>query len=253
MNALDWDHNAYYHRLLLRHLPRPCNRVLDVGCGAGAFAVELAKRAEHVDALDRSPAMIEEAKRVAPPNVTCILADVLREPLPDARYDAIVSISALHHTPLEEVLPRLAGALRPGGVLAAAALPRRDLPQELPAELTAAIGHRLLGTAFATLRACSRRRWYAKELNQIGPQLCPGAICRRSCPPSSPRRSATGCSGPHLPPSELVAADAGTRRNSIRSDRSSAPARSAAGAARRAHRGDRPPAARDRICHPQSL
>jgi ubiquinone/menaquinone biosynthesis C-methylase UbiE len=72
MNALDWDHNAYYHRLLLRHLPRPCNRVLDVGCGAGAFTVELAKRAEHVDALDRSPAMIEEAKRVAPSNVTCI-------------------------------------------------------------------------------------------------------------------------------------------------------------------------------------
>ncbi len=49
VNALDWDHNAYYHRLLLRHLPRPCNRVLDVGCGAGAFAVELAKRAERVD------------------------------------------------------------------------------------------------------------------------------------------------------------------------------------------------------------
>jgi SAM-dependent methyltransferase len=87
--------------------------------GAGAFAVELAERAGHVDALDRSPAMIEEAKRVAPPNVTCVLADVLQEPLPDARYDAIVSISALHHTPVEAVLPRLAGALRPGGVLAA--------------------------------------------------------------------------------------------------------------------------------------
>jgi ubiquinone/menaquinone biosynthesis C-methylase UbiE len=72
MNALDWDHNAYYHRLLLRHLPRPCNRVLDVGCGAGAFAVELAERAGHVDAV----------------------ADVLQEPLPDARYDAIVSASS---------------------------------------------------------------------------------------------------------------------------------------------------------------
>jgi SAM-dependent methyltransferase len=143
MNALDWDHNAYYHRLVLRHLPRPCNRVLDAGCGAGAFAVELAKRAEHVDALDRSPAMIEEAKRVAPPNVTCILADVLQEPLPDARYDAIVSISLLHHAPVEAVLPRLAGALRPGGVLAA------------------------LGAAFAILRASGRRRWYAKELNHI--------------------------------------------------------------------------------------
>ena len=111
--------------------------------------------------------MIEEAKRVAPPNVTCILADVLQEPLPDARYDAIVSISALHHMPVEAVLPRLAGALRPGGVLAAAALPRRDLLHELPAEVTAVIGHRLLGAAFAILRASGRGRWYAKELNHI--------------------------------------------------------------------------------------
>jgi SAM-dependent methyltransferase len=167
MNGLDWDHNAYYHRLLLRHLPRPCNRVLDVGCGAGTFAVELAKRAEHVDALDRSPAMIEEARRAAPPNVTCILADVLQEPLLDARYDAIVSISALHHVPLADVLPRLARALRPGGVLAAAALPRVDLPHELPTELTATIGYRVLGAGFAILRASGRGRWYAKELNHL--------------------------------------------------------------------------------------
>jgi SAM-dependent methyltransferase len=166
VKALDWDHNAYYHRLLLRHLPRPCNRVLDVGCGAGAFAVELAKRAERVDVLDRSPAMIEEARRVVPPNVTCILADLLQEPLPDTRYDAIVSISALHHISLAEALPRLAGALRPGGVLAAAALPRRDLLRELPAELTAAIGHRLFGTAFAILRTIDRGRWYAMEPNR---------------------------------------------------------------------------------------
>src|SRR5271169_375781 len=63
----DWDNNAYYHRLLLRHLPRPCGRVLDVGCGAGNFAAELAQHAENVDALDRSPAMIEVARRVTPP------------------------------------------------------------------------------------------------------------------------------------------------------------------------------------------
>jgi len=166
VNALDWDHNAYYHRLLLRHLPRPCERVLEVGCGAGAFAVELASRAERVDALDRSPAMIKQASRVAPPNVRCILADLLQEPLPDARYDAIVSVSALHHTPLREALPRLAGALRPGGVLAAVALPRSDLLRELPAELAAAISHRLLGTAFVILRTFGGGRWYALEPNR---------------------------------------------------------------------------------------
>jgi hypothetical protein len=76
-----------------------------------------------------------------------------------------VSISALHHAPLEEVLPRLAGALRPGGVLAAVALPRLDLLRELPAELAAAIGHRLFGAAFAVLRTFGRRRWYALEPN----------------------------------------------------------------------------------------
>jgi len=166
VSALDWDHNAYYHRLLLRHLPCPCERVLEVGCGAGAFAVKLAKRAEHVDALDRSPAMIRQASRVAPPNVRCMLADLLQARLPDARYDAIVSISALHHIPLREALLRLAGALRPGGVLAVAALPRSDLLRELPAELTAAIGHRLFGTAFAILRTFGGGHWYALEPNR---------------------------------------------------------------------------------------
>jgi SAM-dependent methyltransferase len=163
MSALAWDHNAFYHRLLLRHLPCPCGRVLDVGCGAGALAAELAARAEHVDALDRSPAMFEQAKRIAPANVTCVLADVLQEPLRESAYDAILSMSALHHVPLDEVLPRLAGALRPGGVLAVAALPRRDLQREWPAELTAMVGHRLLGLAFAVLRASGGGGWYAMQ------------------------------------------------------------------------------------------
>jgi 2-polyprenyl-3-methyl-5-hydroxy-6-metoxy-1,4-benzoquinol methylase len=59
--TLKWDHNAYYQRVLLKQLARPCGRVLDVGCGAGAFAARLAGRAEHVDAVDKSAAMIEAA------------------------------------------------------------------------------------------------------------------------------------------------------------------------------------------------
>ena len=42
MNPLSWDPNAYYQRLLLRHVPAGTRRVLDVGCGAGALAVRLA-------------------------------------------------------------------------------------------------------------------------------------------------------------------------------------------------------------------
>ena len=160
---LDWDHNAYYHRLLLRQLPPRCRRVLDVGCGAGGFAAQLARRCEQVDALDRSAEMIEEAKRRTPSNVTCVLVDVLAGPLPGKGYDAIFSISALHHMPLQEALPVLAAALRPGGVLAAIALPRLDLRHELPAEIAAAAGHRLLGAMFLAKRLLGGNGGFAKD------------------------------------------------------------------------------------------
>jgi SAM-dependent methyltransferase len=165
--VLDWDHNAYYHRLLLRQLPQRCRLVLDVGCGAGAFAARLARRSEQVDAVDRSPEMIGLAKRSTPDNVNCILADVLIDPLTDKGYDAIFSISALHHMPLPDVLPMLAAALRPGGVLAAIALPRPDLPRELPIEIVAAAGHRLLGAAFAVERAFGSSGGFAKDSGRM--------------------------------------------------------------------------------------
>jgi ubiquinone/menaquinone biosynthesis C-methylase UbiE len=160
---LGWDHNAYYQRLLLNQLPRPCGRVLDVGCGTGAFAARLAGIARHVDAVDRSAAMIEVARRRAPANVTPILADVLELPLPADHYDAIVSITALHHLPLDEALRHLAPALRPGGVLAAVVLPRVDLPREAPTEVVAAVSNRALGALFTALRATGSGGWYAPD------------------------------------------------------------------------------------------
>jgi SAM-dependent methyltransferase len=167
-----WDHNAYYQRVLLRQLPPRCERVLDVGCGAGAFAARLAARADHVDAIDKSAAMIEAARRRAPANVTCTLADVLETPLPAAHYDAIVSVTALHQLPLADALRRLAPALRPGGVLAAVALPRVDLPREAPTEMVAAAANRALGAAFAALRAAGRGGWYGPDpVNEAMPKV----------------------------------------------------------------------------------
>lgn len=169
MTVLDWDHNAYYHRLLLRQMPLHPQRVLDVGCGAGAFATQLAQRAEQVDALDRSAEMIDHARQRTPDNVTCVLANILTDPLPADGYDAIFSISALHHMPLPDVLPKLAAALRPGGVLAAIALPRPDVPHELPVEIAAAIGYRALGALFAARRMLGRKDGHQKESDQSMP------------------------------------------------------------------------------------
>ena len=152
MSFLSWDHNAYYQPLLLQELPERCERILDVGCGAGAFAVRLAERADHVDALDRSPEMIRAARARVPANVTCIEADLLRRRVPTEHYDAITSISVLHHLALSEALPRLSAALRPGGVLVATALPRTELPRELPIELAALVVQNARGLVLAGAR-----------------------------------------------------------------------------------------------------
>lgn len=166
---LDWDHNAYYQRVLLRRMPQRCRRVLDVGCGAGGFAARLAQRAEQVDAVDRSAAMIEEAQRNTPANVNCVLADVLTDPLPGKDYDAIFSITALHHMPLQDALEILAAALRPGGVLAAVALPRPDLRRELPVEIVAAVGFRLLGVVFLARRLLGSKNGFVKDSRSAMP------------------------------------------------------------------------------------
>lgn len=149
---LAWDHNASYHRLLLRHVPPGTGRVLEVGCGTGALAARLATRADHVDALDRDPVMVAAARRVVPAGVAVVQADVLEHPLEPGSYDAVVSLSALHHLPLRPALSRLAAALRPGGVLAAVALPRVDLPREVPVELAASAYHHVLGLGLTAVR-----------------------------------------------------------------------------------------------------
>src|SRR5450755_327581 len=87
VHALSWNHNTYYQPLVLSHLPDRCDRVLDVGCGRGDFAVRLADRAVYVDALDRSPVMIEESRRTVPGNVARRQADVL-DPGLDLGQDA---------------------------------------------------------------------------------------------------------------------------------------------------------------------
>ncbi|WP_067692169.1 class I SAM-dependent methyltransferase [Nocardia jejuensis] len=158
-----WDHNAFYHRLLLRRIPASATRVLDVGCGAGVFASKVAARGGRVDAIDRSEVMIAQARRTVPVNVTCILGDILTEPLPAGSYDAIVSVTALHHLPLPQVLPILDRALRPGGVLVAIALPKFDPVRDIPVELAAFLAQRVGTLTFAALRTIGRGSWYARE------------------------------------------------------------------------------------------
>jgi SAM-dependent methyltransferase len=160
---LRWDHNAWYQGRLLRALPGQLDEIFDVGCGAGSFASRLAARSRHVDAIDRAPHMVALARERVPVNVDVRVEDVTTVCLPSAHYDAVTSISVLHHVELTQVLPRLAETLRPGGLLVAVALPKIDLPRDLPIEALSVAGQWLFGAAFRLEQKLTRRRRYAYE------------------------------------------------------------------------------------------
>src|SRR4051794_3712498 len=89
------------------NLPPPPARLLEVGAGGGALALELAQAGYDVVAIDPEPGA---------PHVRAVaLADVEE---PDASFDAALAVVSLHHVePLESSLQRLASLVRPGGRL----------------------------------------------------------------------------------------------------------------------------------------
>lgn len=95
---------------------------LDIGCGTGAVALELATRGHTTLGLDHSPDMLEIAQRRARSlGVEEVLelreADVRKLPIGDAEIDFASCQGVLHHLPHPEAcLAEMARVLRPGGV-----------------------------------------------------------------------------------------------------------------------------------------
>src|SRR6266699_357004 len=114
-----WSHNNHYHRFLLKQVPARCAEALDIGCGTGEFARLLASRAEHVLALDLSPQMIKLARERSTGSATIDFeaADALSWTFSPEQFDSIVSIAALHHMPMEAIIPKMKEALAKGGTL----------------------------------------------------------------------------------------------------------------------------------------
>jgi SAM-dependent methyltransferase len=114
--------------LLKRYLPAPPSRVLDVGGGPGAYAAWLAERGHDVRLVDAMPLHVEQATELAAGRFSAAVGDARRLDEPDASRDAVLLLGPLYHLLVrEERLAALREArrvLRPGGVLAAAAISR---------------------------------------------------------------------------------------------------------------------------------
>jgi demethylmenaquinone methyltransferase/2-methoxy-6-polyprenyl-1,4-benzoquinol methylase len=96
----------------------PGARALDVACGTGDLAIELARRAGpsgQVVGADFSEAMLERARQKSSA-VTWEWANALELPYPDAGFDAAtVGFGARNFSDLDRGLAEMARVVRPGG------------------------------------------------------------------------------------------------------------------------------------------
>jgi tRNA (uracil-5-)-methyltransferase TRM9 len=103
----------------------PQDNLLDLGCGNGELAHELARcgHAGSYTGVDFSPALLEQASTGQPPNFRFVQAD-LSSPDWDAAiagnfYDAVLLFAVLHHIPGSElrqkVLRKVKALLSPNG------------------------------------------------------------------------------------------------------------------------------------------
>jgi len=98
--------------------------VVDLGAGAGQFALAAATRFGHVTAVDVSPAMLavlrQRADAAGLANLDCVRAGFLSYRHHGHNADGVYTRNALHQLPdffKALALDRIAGMLRPGGVL----------------------------------------------------------------------------------------------------------------------------------------
>lgn len=115
-----WNANSHYHPVIFEALPPGASRVLDVGCGDGMLAAELADAGvAAVVGLDCDRPVLERAQaRHHARSITWMCGDVMDAALEPESFDAVVSVATLHHMDAARALAQFARLVRPGGTVA---------------------------------------------------------------------------------------------------------------------------------------
>jgi trans-aconitate methyltransferase len=114
-----YAHRAPYapelYAFLLALVPRR-ERALDLGCGPGKIALELAKHFATVEALDPAAPMIAVGRESDMSNIIWICSGA-EEGIGGGPYDLVTAGASLHWMQHDIVFPKLAATLSPGGVV----------------------------------------------------------------------------------------------------------------------------------------
>jgi magnesium-protoporphyrin O-methyltransferase len=99
---------------LLSYVPADLEnrRLLDAGCGTGAFSVEAAKRGAHVVAIDLSPTLVDLARERTPPRLGSGSIEFRTGDMSDAalgEFNHVVAMDSLIHYNAPDVVRVLSG------------------------------------------------------------------------------------------------------------------------------------------------
>ena len=121
-----WNHNVQYHDAVLQAVPPGCQRALDVGCGRGQLARQLACHCQEVIAIDADQDALTSGRAASGSldRITYLHGDVMTHPFSPGSFDFVAVVAALHHLPLKPALVHFRDLLEPGGVLAVIGLYR---------------------------------------------------------------------------------------------------------------------------------
>jgi SAM-dependent methyltransferase len=113
----DLDHAFWRLNLptLVRLLPPPGGKTLDVGCGEGRLARELIRLGYAVVGLENSPSLAQAARN-ADPDFEVVVADAAEMPFADASFDlAIASLALMNMDDMPGAIREVSRILRKGG------------------------------------------------------------------------------------------------------------------------------------------
>ena len=133
----------------------PTTRVLDVGCGVGTTAIEIARRyGASVTAVDISPLMLERARANvaaagAADRVAVEQGDILALSYPDDEFDVVIAEAVTMFDDRDRAASELARVCTPGGRVLATEFLWREPPRPKPARCSSG----------RCARACSSTPW----------------------------------------------------------------------------------------------
>ena len=139
-------------------LDRAPGTVLEVGCGDGTLAAQLARSVPSIVAVDLSPTMVGLARAEG---IDAQVGDVQDLPFATASFDCVVAAWMLYHAPdLDRAIAETKRVLKPGGRLVAATISLRNMaelwdalefPRGTPVTFTAENGREVLAPHFETV------------------------------------------------------------------------------------------------------